>query len=570
MLKLHLPILPLLLIVLNLSLPLWLPQQAMAAQIAASVDRNPVNLNESFQIIFTATDTPDGDPDFSPLEQDFSILNNTQSSSSSWVNGQSSNTIQWTVTVMAKNSGSLIIPAIPFGADVSPPITVLVTQANPDKNLQADEDLFLEVAATPENPYLQSQVVYTLRLFTRVDIAQARLTEPELADAVIEKLGDDSNYNTQVNGVSYSVTERKYAVFPQKSGVLTIKPLVLTADVLSANNRPLFNGFFNSQMTKTKRIESKAVALQVKPAPASFTGAHWLPAEQLELTQQWSGDMQTMKVGEPLTRTLSIRAKGTTVGQLPELGSAQTDGQLKSYPDQPVLKEQKNTDGLSAYREEKIALIPSKAGQYTLPAIEIPWFNTHSQKMEIAKLPETVITAIAATDAPSPAPENRPAKVDATQPVALMPAPAPQPSSDFWLWSSVFLATGWLATLIFLLVKRPAQKSLVKEAIGAHEMTYNENLRRLKQACAENNAVDAKNTLLEWGRQQYGASSLGAVAMACDARLRDEILLLNKVLYGSESVEWTGKRLSQAFSEHKARTKLATADDNSLKPLYRL
>jgi len=44
--------------------------------------------------------------------------------------------------------------------------------------------------------------------------------------------------------------------FRQKSGKLTIKPLVLTAEVLTSS-RPSFNGFFNSQMTKTKRVESK-------------------------------------------------------------------------------------------------------------------------------------------------------------------------------------------------------------------------------------------------------------------------------------------------------------------------
>lgn len=563
----HLPLF-LLSILLTLS-PALLPQAA-AAQINASVDRNPVNIDESFQITFTATDTPDGEPDFSPLEQDFSILSQSQSSSSSWVNGQSSNTIQWIVNVIAKNSGSLVIPAIQFGADSSRSITVLVVQGNANKDLKADEDLFMEVDAVPENPYLQSQVIYTLRLYTRIDIAQARLNEPELADAVIEKLGDDSNYSTQLNGVTYSVTERKYAVFPQKSGTLTIKPLTLTAEVLATNNRPLFNGLFNSQMTKTKRIESKALTLQVKPAPATFNGQHWLPAEQLELTQQWSADVHAMKVGEPLTRTLTLQAKGTTVGQLPELGTAITGEQLKSYPDQPILKEQKNADGLSAYREEKIALIPSKAGEYRLPAIAIPWFNTRSQKMEIAKIPETVITATAVTDAQPPTPEIKPVKPAIVEPAPLIPMPAPEQTNNYWPWVSVFLATGWLCTCIYFLAKRRAKKVLTKDSGEADDIQYKDNIKRLKKACIENNAAAAKTALLEWGRQHNMQASLGAIARSCDARLRDEIVLLNQVLYSKESGQWTGKRLFQAFTENKARAKLAVTEESGLKPLYRL
>ena len=379
------------------------PQSTFAADINVSVDRNPVSLDESFQIIFTATESPDDDPDFSPLEQDFSILNQSNSSSSSWINGKSSKTIQWTLNVMAKQAGSLVIPSVNFGNDVSQSSTILVTENTPNKAVNTDEDLFIEVEAAPENPFIQSQVIYTLRLYTKVDISQARLNEPELADAVIEKLGEDSTYNTQVNGVNYSVTERKYAIFPQKSGQLTIKPLVLTAEVLTSG-RPGFNSFFNSQMTKTKRVESKAITLDVKPVPASFNGKHWLSAEQLVLKQEWSGDIQQMKVGEPLTRTLTLVAKGTTVGQLPELNTTNTNDQLKAYPDQPVLKEQKKADGMLAFREEKIALIPSKAGSYTLPAIEIPWFNTKSQKMEIAKIPETTLTAVAVAGT-QPAPD---------------------------------------------------------------------------------------------------------------------------------------------------------------------
>ena len=70
------------------------------------------SFDESFQIIFTATESPDEDPDFSPLEQDFSILNQSTISSSSWVNGQSSKTVKWIVNVMAKERGSLVIPVI--------------------------------------------------------------------------------------------------------------------------------------------------------------------------------------------------------------------------------------------------------------------------------------------------------------------------------------------------------------------------------------------------------------------------------------------------------------------------
>jgi len=545
------------------------PAVVFAAQISVSFDRNPVSVDESFQIIFTANDTPDNDPDFSPLERDFEILGQSQSSNSSWVNGKSSKTVQWTLNVMAKHTGNLAIPPVKFGDDVSQPNSILVTQVTVNKAVNTDDDLFLEVEANPQTPYVQSQVLYTVRLYRRVEIAQAALNEPELGDAVIEKLGDDSNYNTQINGVSYLVTERKYAIFPQKSGSLTIKPLLLTAEVV-ASSRPNFNGFFNSQTTRTRKISSKSVTLDVKPAPATFTGKHWLSAEQVVLKEEWSGDNQQMKVGEPLTRTLTLLAKGATVGQLPELNTGKIDDQLKTYPDQPVLQEQKKPEGLIAFREEKIAIIPSKAGFYKLPAIEIPWFNSQSQKMEVARIPETTITALdAAGTMPdmavpvAPVPVQQPQKTEQTTPIINQPQ-----QQNTWLWVSVFLGSGWLATLAYFLVKRPAKKPVVEKT--EREIRLEDSVKSLKKACADNNAAAAKDALLVWGRQKHGAVSLGAIAELSDARLRDEILNLNQVLYGKSAEQWQGKKLFQAFVENKAREKIAATDDDKLEPLYRL
>ncbi len=541
-----------------------------AAQIGVTFDRNPVSLDESFQIIFTADDTPDNDPDFAPMEQDFEILGQSQSSNSSWVNGQSSKTIQWTLSVMAKHPGSLIVPEVKFGNDTSVPASILVTQATANKAVDTDSDLFLEVEATPENPYVQSQVLYTVRLYRRVEIAQAGLNEPELSDAVIEKLGDDSNYNTQINGVNYLVTQRKYAIFPQKSGAVIIKPVLLTAEV-AVNSRPNFNGFFNQRTTKTKKITSKSVTLNVKPVPATFTGQHWLSAEQLVLKEEWSGDNQQIKVGEPVTRTLSLLAKGTTVGQLPELNSGKVEELLKTYPDQPVLKEQKQPEGVMALREEKIAIIPSKAGSYKLPAIEIPWFNTQTQKMETAKIPETIITAVDAPGVQIAPVTNSSIPVESESKTIETQLAIQAQQTNVWLWATLFLALGWLLTVIYFLKIHSFKKPVPEK--NDSEIRLQDCVKILKKACVDNNPIAAKDALLAWGKLKFTGlpvQNVGAIAALSDARLRDEIMLLNQALYADNAEQWQGKRLFQAFSENKARDTKSAPFDNKLEPLNRL
>ena len=153
--------------------------RTFAADITVSLDRNPVSLDESFQIIFTANESPDDDPDFTPLAQDFSILNQSNSSSASWVNGKSSKTVQWTLNVMPKQTGSLVIPAIKFGKDASESSTVLVTDNAAKKTVNSDEELYIEVEATPLAPIIET--LANIAAVLGIEVAEAEA--PALSDS---------------------------------------------------------------------------------------------------------------------------------------------------------------------------------------------------------------------------------------------------------------------------------------------------------------------------------------------------------------------------------------------------
>ena len=540
----------------------------LAAEIQVGVDRNPVNLSESFQITFSASETPDGSPDFTPLEENFEILNQQRSSNMSWINGKSSRNEQWTLSVMPKQSGELLIPPIAFGADSSKPTKVNVTDTpvTPNNN----DDVFLQVEATPEKPYVQSQVLYTLKLYRRIQITQASLNEPEIKDALVEKLGEDSTYSTQINGVDYWVTERKYAIFPQQSGLFTIAPLTLTADVVVTQQRPRFNGFFNRQTTETRRVSSKAITISVQPVPQSYTSPTWLSAESLTLKDSWSNNNLQSKVGEPLTRSITLRAKGATVGQLPELANQTAIDGIKTYPDQPLLNEEKQSDGLVAVREEKIAYIPSKPGQYTLPELAISWFNTRTQKTEVAQLAAVTITALAASDS------NQSASLPLQTQAASEETPTPEatPASNekmrFWQFIALALGLGWLLTIAWF--KRHVWQQSAKTKPAKMSVTKVDYHKALKTACQHNNPQAAKQALLQWGASRFGVDNLGALASLCSPALAQEIQALNRHLYAERSQPWQGSEtLWQLITDHdEAQRNITHSTDDALAPLYKI
>ena len=557
-----------------LLLLLFFSPLALSADIKATLDRQIISVNESVHLTFSATQDPDDQPDFEPLKTDFDILNQNQQNQVSLINGRASKDLKWILNLMPKRIGTLSIPAISFGQDSSQAMTLNVTKSIQSKSTQQkNEDVFLEVSVSDKEPFVQAQTIYTMRFYRRVQITQASLTEPELGNAVIEQLGEDKNYEKELKGLRYVVTERQYAIFPQKSGLNVIKPLVLTAKIVSnSRSRSRFNGFFNSPNTRTKRVTSERISLHVKAASPDFKGSHWIPAEQVHIEEKWSGDIANMKAGEPLTRTLSLLAQGSTVAQLPELHNDSILAHLKTYPDQPTLKEQKNSDGLVALREEKIAYMPSKAGVYHLPAIEIPWFNTRTQTMEMAKIPSKTLTASAAIQEASDQPQPLQSPIQLEAESGTPPTIGTQTVvNPFWMWLSLFLGTGWLITLFFLLRKmKPMQNTAPAiKTISTKKETQNA-VKHLKQACHKNDKTATKNALLTWGKIKFSTHNLADLASHCRPPLKDDIIQLNQFLYANHTQNWQGEKLWQSFTENNTNKKIAATDSEILEPLYKI
>ena len=135
--------------------------QIFAATITAQTDRSTISINESFSLILEATGSVDDDPDFSPLEKDFDILNRSQSSNISYINGNYSKSLTWTLHLMAKQEGILTIPSIAFGKDKSPQLRMTIKPAG--KTDPATQDIFVEADISVKEAYVQQQIVYTMR-----------------------------------------------------------------------------------------------------------------------------------------------------------------------------------------------------------------------------------------------------------------------------------------------------------------------------------------------------------------------------------------------------------------------
>jgi oxygen tolerance protein BatD len=555
---------------------LLLISQFVYAEVTVNVDRNPVVADESFQLVFESNKKVDGEPDFSPLNKSFTVLNTSRRSNTQIINGDVKSTQQWILSVIAKRTGIIGIPSIRFGNELSKPRSIKVEANAPSIKGKKSDDIFIEVIANTNKPYVQAQVVYTVKLYRAVQTNNASLSEPKISggQAVINKLGKDNSFETRIKGKRYIVIERKYLIFPQSSGAVTIDPLIFQGQTGSAN----FFGFdpFGPQ-PKSIVKRSESINLDVKPIPESFTGDSWLPASQLNIQEQWSVDPSKLQQGEATTRTLILTANGLVASNLPETKSNLPD-KLKLYPDQPEFVETIDENGSIGIRHDKMAIIPIEAGDYVLPSIKIPWWNTETDKMEFAELPERTIHAnISATTTVNETNDQAieeitsiETDVDEVGAGAGVKVVESIDSQTPWKWLSLSLFILWLITLfIFWKSKR---KAIIEDDNSVAELSIRQYLKQLKQACAVNDVAMAKQALLDWAKIMWpekNITSIDAVKKVCAENLQLKIDELNSCLYGKEHGKWNGAEFLKVFESQAFDNKKSEQPKGNLEPLYK-
>jgi len=182
------------------------------ADITISVDRSPVTIDESFQLIFESNENIAVDPNFSLLNKSFTILNRNRRSSTQINNGKVSHLQQWILTIIANRTGILEIPSIRFGKELSKPRSIKVianTPSIPGKNI---DDIFIEIEVNTKTPYVQEQLIYTAKLYRAIVTNNASLSDPEISgeQTIINKLGEDRRFEIRRNGKRYDVIQRQY------------------------------------------------------------------------------------------------------------------------------------------------------------------------------------------------------------------------------------------------------------------------------------------------------------------------------------------------------------------------
>jgi hypothetical protein len=528
---------------------------ASAAGLVAIVDRTSLSLGETIELTLETADTAEfGKPDLGPLHELFDVLGSRQVKGTRIAAGSVSASTRWMITLQPKRAGYVIIPPLSLGNASSEPITLHVQEADA-AGKEALAPVFIDATLDQDAPYVQAQVVLTIRIFHSVSLYDdSNFTQLQMPEAHVEKLGDTRTYEQIIGGVRHGVIEVRYGIYPQRSGDLVIPSQEFSATLV---DRSAPNQFmpFGPRPGKTLHVRSPDITLTVRPKPALYPAdAPWLPARALTLTEVWSPEPTSVAVGDSMTRNLMLRAEGLSSAQLPTLPGLAIEG-LRSYADQPRLANQSDDNGLVGSREESQALVPVRAGSFDIPVIEITWWNTRDDRLERTVLPARSLSVTAGS----------PTLDSAGIPVDVAPSASSTTSNRLWPWqllSALLLCTTLLGFGLWWRARRlPA--IITAPTLGPDNRSLLDDLRR---ACQANDTHATRHALDAWARQQ--PETLADMAARFEP-LSEALNGLNGALYSELGHRWQGTGLWRAIRELPPRlpTELP-GDDNSLPPLY--
>jgi hypothetical protein len=533
-------------------------QVGWAETLESTVDRTQVAEGES--IILTLrynSNVFSGNPDFSPLKQQFDIINTGRKNNFQYINGKSESSTIWTIALIPKRKGNLVLPSLSFKGETSKPIQIMVSKVN-DAIKNQQKDVFFHTEVDVKTAYVQSQVLYTEKLYFSVPLENSQLGEVAVDEAMVESLGEIKHYQTQLNGRSFEVYERKSLIFPQTSGEMIIPGPIYSGEISNGRwrgGRPI-------------RISHPPITIPVLPKPASYPNGTWLPAKDVKLDYKWQGNIESLNVGEPVTLELTMTAKGLTSAQLPNLQLQKVKG-LKYYPDQAQTSDSADNTGVIGKRTQSIAVVPNKAGSLTLPEVRIPWWNTHHGKLEYAVLPAQRLTAFSSDqNKQSQMPEQveEEAVSDASETAPLNTAIEAQNNQLVWPMISGLFALLWLVTLVLWMRNRHHSIDVPLENFEKPAA----NLKSIKQACRNNQPEAARAAILSWAQQEWRipfASLSQASDYIADTTLKTALQELDYTLYSQVgNSAWQGEFLWQLFKAYKPGQDSSTSALPSLYP----
>ena len=509
---------------------------ALALEVQAVIDKNPVIVDESFTLTVSANDDlPRNAFQSDVLTGSFIVGATSVDRSTSIINGQMERLTRWRVTLIARRPGQYEIPSFNIDGKRTAPIVVDVVE--PSESPSERGPVFVTAEVDNLHPFVQQQVRYTVKLHLAQTLESGSISPPDIDHADLQQASNDEDRQEIVDGQRYRVITRTYFITPRRSGELTIQGSRFDGQVRDSSTR----SFATFSRPQSVTALAPDITLDVQAQPADYDG-HWLPSEQVVLSEEWDEERRFI-VGEPINRVVTLTALGVRDEQLPEL-TFNYPAELRFYPERTDRDSFTRQGQRFAQAQYRGVLIPAQAGAFELPSVEVTWWDISAERLRTASIPARRIDVHEpAGGLTSPLAQPSEPPQPSTEPT-LLSGPHVTARSGWWIAATLVFAALWLFTLALAiwLWRRDAQPRRDPTVRNPPQVPVasRQPLRDLQQACKGNDAPATYSALNRWLKTtELPATNPAQLAdWSDDEAFSSAILSLERALFSQHKTSW--------------------------------
>ena len=359
-----------------------------AQEITLTLDRSELARGETLTLTIRVYDQRQGmQLDLTPLTENFDVLGTRTSSQVRSINGNTDIWTDYIITLFPLTEGSLRIPSLTISGQLTDELEVTVTNQGARSNQETDE-LFLEIEVNKDSLYVQEQLLFSIRLFYTINgIRNPVFTEIDIPDTVTQLIGSPNQYEKIIDGQRYGVYEKRYVIFPQKSGSLDIPDILFRGEVTDGSSSFVFRNLNTRRITAF--IEGRTIDVVERPPSAEILPT-WLPVTDLVMEESFSRPLSDLKVGDTFVRTIKMTANGVDGAVLPPFSPSNIQG-FNTYLDPAKIERRFVNGSIVGERIESSTLVVLEDGNLSIPAIKIDWWNVDSDRLDSTIVQETML-----------------------------------------------------------------------------------------------------------------------------------------------------------------------------------
>lgn len=262
-------------------------------------------------------------------------------------------------------------------------------QSSEDKTQNTSNELYLRTFVSKTKVHREEHLVATIKLYTKVSVADFGKFKLPSFDGFITEVIYAPNAiewtRENINGTIYNTgVLRKYILFPQKEGKITITPSELEVAYQKSSkkrSRSMFDEFFGSYDNIRKNLISNSANIQVESLPSNkpynYSGAVGL------LKLSGSIDRNEVKTNDAINLKVKISGQGN-LKYINPLGI--------EFPSDFDVYDPKVNDNIKYSEKGAIGnktfeylMIPRHAGEFTIPAFSFSYFDTEKNQYKTQK-----------------------------------------------------------------------------------------------------------------------------------------------------------------------------------------